>query len=170
MDTAKSIGGREARDKSGWSHRCTGNRWSKQLLVRTIDQRERNERVCTYADDLLAGLLDFNGTTDVYLRDLTGTLSTILVSRFRWIHYRRQTVHPIRKRISRDGSVIYRTAATDIESGVNINGSISDLVAFEVATQTGRYISVESSAPSSGNAGSSRTDQSLPTTVGMRCL
>ena len=65
--------------------------------------------------------------------------------------------------ISRDGSrVVYLTSATDLATGVvDINGTNPDLVVFNVSGEANQYVSVETAAAASGNAGSSRTNQSL---------
>jgi hypothetical protein len=118
------------------------------------------------SDDLIAGINDVNGVSwegiDVYVRDMS-TDTTMLVSRSASDPNQTANRQSDGQQISRDGSmVVYRSSATDIQSGViDLNGSDWDLIAFELATQTNSYVVTQTAEPSSGNAGSLRTDQSL---------
>ncbi len=117
----------------------------------------------TTATDLLVGITDDNGSYDVYVRDLTGIPQTILVSRSADDPLVTGDSWSDSQQISQDGSrVVYLNRSTNIEHGTNdINGTGADLVVFDIALGVNSYVSVETDEPTSGNAGSGRTNQSL---------
>jgi hypothetical protein len=119
----------------------------------------------TEADDLVSGITDANvWYSDVYLRDFTGDKpTTILVSRSADDPTFTGNYQSADPRMSRDGSrVLYLSGATDLESGVSdVNGYADDLIVFDVITQSNHYVSVTTTDDTTGNAGASRTRQSL---------
>jgi hypothetical protein len=117
----------------------------------------------SHADNLVSGLTDINGAVDVYLANLSGPVQTLLVSRSSQSPLQTANGWTDNHQISRDGNrVVYRSGATDVESGVNdVNGMGADLIVFDVSSQSNRYVTLESSAATTGNADSWRTQQSL---------
>ncbi len=117
----------------------------------------------SYGTDVVAGQVDINGSADVFLTDvIAGT--TILVSHaFGSNITTGDSGSGQQPLISRDGSTIsYPTRATNLQAGVSdINGTGFDLAVYSVATGLNRIASVQTTAASSGNADSSKTEQAL---------
>lgn len=115
----------------------------------------------TSADDLIVGVTDGNGDLDVYLRDVSAQ-TTVLVSYADGAVSTTGDWDSRSPQVSRDGSrVVYRSRATNLQSGVSDTNSAYDLVSFDVSGATNQYLSVETAAATLGNAGSSRSEHSL---------
>ncbi len=122
------------------------------------------------AADLISGFVDNNGAwygynyQDVYLRDFTTPVpTTILVSHSQLDASSSGNAYSREPRLSRDGArIVYLTAAIDLGTGVSdINGGQEDLMVFDIATGENHYASIQTVAPSTGNAGSYHQEQSL---------
>ena len=138
-----------------------GNNQSYNPSISQDGQRVAFE---TSATDLVANITDANYTYDVYLRDLSGVSpKTVLVSHAATGATTTGDNASQSPQISRDGSrVIYLAHATDLEMGLtDLNGPLADVVVFSVSGGSNRYVSVETTAATSGNVESTRTSRSL---------
>jgi hypothetical protein len=117
--------------------------------------------------DLVTGINDVNATaTDIFVWTAgSGNSIVSFNSQTPTETANRASTDPV---ISRDGSrIVYRSTASDLDAGATDgNGSTRDLVAFTIDTSipaggTNQYVNVLSTNPITGNASSSRTEQSL---------
>jgi hypothetical protein len=131
-----------------------------------------NGRWISYASDagnLLASLTDNNSSRDIYVRDMGDASalpaiipSTALVSHTASSITTTGNWYSSSPRVSRDGThIVYSSYSSDLQSGVSDANNQADLVSYTISSGANQYVSVESSAPSTVNRGSSRTDRSL---------
>lgn len=133
----------------------------------TISQDGARIAFESYSRDLVSGFIDnsrpeaYYYASDVFLRDVA-TDSTILVSHASGVETTTGNNRSFDARISRDGSrVVYRTEATDLQASVYDNNTSIDLVVFTVAAGLNEYLTIQTDAAATANAGSTRTEQSL---------
>ncbi len=127
----------------------------------TISQDGTRIAFTSNSQDLLNAFVDGNGGSDVFVRDLVANTTT-LVSRQAGQSLISANGTSADARISRDGSrVVYRSIASDLQSGVNDFNNRDDLIIFTLATAANQYLTVETSTTTTANQSSARTGQSL---------
>lgn len=113
----------------------------------------------TSATDLLAGVTDSNGATDVYVYNVaTGVLA--LVSHTSSLATAGAGASSAAQISGNGQQVVFQTTATDLGAGItDSNGSLIDVFVYEVATATLTLVSHTGSSPTTTGTSSSSTAQ-----------
>ncbi len=117
----------------------------------------------TAASNLASGVTDTNGKWDVYYRNLTTSVTTLVTHSSSDPLLAADSYSSEPSRMSRDGStIVYASLATNLAAGTSdVNQTGRDIVSYDIATGLNRYVSVETAAPASGNANSWRSNEAL---------
>ncbi len=117
----------------------------------------------TAASNLASGVTDTNGNWDIYYRNLTTSVTTLVTHSSADPLLAADSYSSEPSRMSRDGStIVYSSTATNLEAGTSdLNQTGRDIVSYDIATGLNRYVSVETAAPASGNSYSWRSNEAL---------